>query len=150
MLLTELLHPEILAALASAGHGSQVLLADGHYPASTAVGRQARTVYLNLTPGLLDVSTVLDVLLRTVPIEAAAVMIPPAAEPEPEAIREYRERLASVPVVELDRFAFYEQARSDDLALSIVTADVRTYANLLLTIGVRADAGSDSVAGPQA
>ena len=137
MLLTELLHPEILAALASAGHGSRVLLADGHYPASTAVGRQARTVYLNLTPGLLNVSTVLDVLLRTVPIEAAAVMVPPAAEPEPEAIGEYRHRLPSVPVDELDRFAFYAQARSDDLALSIVTADVRTYANLLLTIGVR-------------
>ena len=137
MLLTDLLHPEILAGLASAGHGSKVLLADGHYPASTAVGRQARTVYLNLKPGLLNVSTVLDVLLRTVPIEAAAVMVPPPAEPEPEAIREYRERLAGVPVEELDRFAFYAQARSDDLALSIVTADVRTYANLLLTIGVR-------------
>jgi L-fucose mutarotase len=137
MLLTALLHPEILAALAGAGHGSRVLLADGHYPASTAVGRHARIVYVNLTPGLLDVSTVLDVLLRTVPIEAAAVMVPPAAEPEPEAIGEYRDRLASVPVEELDRFAFYAQARSDDLALSIVTADVRTYANLLLTIGVR-------------
>ena len=76
MLLTELLHPEILAALAGAGHGSTVLLADGHYPASTAVGRQARTVYLNLTPGVLDVSSVLDVLLRTIPIETAAVMVP--------------------------------------------------------------------------
>jgi L-fucose mutarotase len=137
MLLTELLHPEILAALASAGHGSRVLLADGHYPASTAVGRQARTVYLNLTPGLLNVSTVLDVLLRAIPIEAAAVMVPPDAEPEPVAIREYRDRLASVPFEELDRFAFYAQARSDDLALSIVTADVRTYANLLLTVGTR-------------
>jgi L-fucose mutarotase len=137
MLLTELLHPEILAALASAGHGSRVLLADGHYPASTAVGRHARTVYLNLTPGVLNVSTVLDVLLRTIPIEAAALMVPAAGESEPEAVREHRDRLASVPVVDLDRFAFYAQARSDDLALAIVTADVRTYANLLLTIGVR-------------
>ena len=139
MLLTELLHPEILAALAGAGHGSKVLLADGHYPASTAVGRQARTVYLNLRPGLFNVSTVLDVLVRTIPIEAAAVMVPPAGEQEPEAIREYRDRLAAVPVEELDRFAFYAQARSDDLALSIVTGDIRTYANLLLTIGVRTD-----------
>ena len=84
MLLTEVLHPEILAALAGAGHGSRILLADGHYPASTAVGPHARTVYLNLTPGVLDVSTVLDVLLRAIPIEAAAVMVPPVAEPEPE------------------------------------------------------------------
>ena len=42
-----------------------------------------------------------------------------------------------MPLEELDRFAFYAHARSDDLALAIVTADVRTYANLLLTIGVR-------------
>ena len=137
MLLTELLHPEMLAALAGAGHGGKVLLADGHYPASTAVGRKARIVYLNLRPGLLNVSDVLDVLVRTIPIEAAAVMVPPAGEQEPEAIREYRDRMAAVPVEELDRFAFYEQARSDDLALSIVTGDIRTYANLLLTIGVR-------------
>ena|SRR5829696_2055664 len=109
---------------------------------STTVGRNARTVHLNLTPGLLNVSTVLDVLLRTIPIESrriesAAVMIPPAGEAEPEAIAGYRGLLASVPIEELDRFAFYAQARSDDLALAIVTADVRTYANLLLTIGVR-------------
>ena len=100
-------------------------------------GSRVVAVYVNLTPGVLNVSTVLDVLLRTVPIEAAAVMVPPAAEQEPEAVREYRGRSASVPVEELDRFAFYAQARSDDLALSIVTADIRTYANLLLTIGVR-------------
>ena len=137
MLMTELLHPQILAALAGAGHGGRVLLADGHYPASTAVGRQARTVYLNLTPGVPDVSTVLDVLVRTIPIEAAAVMVPPAGQPMPAAIREYRGRLASVPVEEFDRSAFYAQARSDDLALAIITADIRTYANLLLTIGVR-------------
>jgi L-fucose mutarotase len=137
VLLTELLHPEILAALAGAGHGSRVLLADGHYPASTAVGRQARTVFLNLTPGVLDVSAVLDVLLPTVPIEAAAVMVPPAGQAMPAALREYRGRLASMPIEELDRFDFYAQARSDDLALAIITADVRTYANLLLTIGVR-------------
>jgi len=41
-----LTHPEILAALASAGHGSTVLLADGHYPAATAAGPHAITVAL--------------------------------------------------------------------------------------------------------
>ena len=68
-------------------------------------------------------------------IDAARV----GGKPEPEAVREYRGRLGSVPVEELDRFALYSQARSDDLALSIVTADVRTYANLLPTIGVRSN-----------
>jgi len=34
MLLTDLMHPEILTGLAGAGHGGQILLADGHYPAA--------------------------------------------------------------------------------------------------------------------
>ncbi|MER5374241.1 RbsD/FucU domain-containing protein [Streptomyces sp. NPDC002553] len=139
MLLTELLHPGILEALAGAGHGARVLLADGHYPASTAVGERARTVHLNLSPGVLDVTTVLGVLLRAVPVESAQVMVPPEGEPEPPAVAEYRSLLAPVAVDDLGRFAFYDAARSPDLALAIVTADTRTYANLLLTIGVRAE-----------
>ncbi|WP_327341897.1 RbsD/FucU family protein [Streptomyces europaeiscabiei] len=139
MLLTDLLHPGILQALAGAGHGARVLLADGHYPASTATGERARTVHLNLTPGLLDVTTVLDVLLSALPIESAQVMVPPEGDAEPPVIAEYRARLAPVPVDTLGRFEFYDAARSPDLALTIVTADIRTYANLLLTIGVRAE-----------
>ncbi|MEW1779932.1 RbsD/FucU family protein [Streptomyces sp. NPDC086777] len=139
MLLTELLHPGILQALAGAGHGARVLLADGHYPASTAVAARARTVHLNLAPGTLDVTTVLDVLLRALPVESAQVMVPPEGEPEPAAIAEYRSRLTPVPVDALGRFAFYDAARSPDLALAVVTGDTRTYANLLLTIGVRAE-----------
>ncbi|MEW1648573.1 RbsD/FucU domain-containing protein [Streptomyces sp. NPDC091219] len=139
MLLTELLHPGILEALAGAGHGARVLLADGHYPASTAVGERARTVHLNLAPGTLDVTTVLDVLLRALPVESAQVMVPPEGEPEPAAITDHRSRLAPVPLGTLGRFAFYDAARSPDLALAVVTGDTRTYANLLLTIGVRAE-----------
>ncbi|WP_405799523.1 RbsD/FucU domain-containing protein [Streptomyces sp. NBC_01506] len=139
MLLTSLLHPGILHALAGAGHGARVLLADGHYPASTATGERARTVHLNLTPGLLDVTTVLDVLLGAVTVESAQVMVPPEGEPEPPAVAEYRKRLAPAPVGALGRFEFYDAARSPDVALTIVTADIRTYANLLLTIGVNAE-----------
>ncbi|MPY56132.1 RbsD/FucU domain-containing protein [Streptomyces spongiae] len=139
MLLTELLHPGMLEALARAGHGARVLLTDGHYPASTATGERARTVHLNLAPGLLDVTTVLDVLLRALPVESAQVMVPPEGEPEPPALAEYRAMLAPVPVEALGRFEFYDAARSPDLALAVVTADIRTYANLLLTIGVRAE-----------
>ncbi|MCP9211541.1 RbsD/FucU family protein [Streptomyces cucumeris] len=137
MLLTELLHPGILESLAGSGHGARVLLADGHYPASTAIGERSRTVHLNLAPGLLDVTTVLDVLLRVLPVESAQAMVGPAGEPEPPALAEYRSLLGAVPLTTLGRFAFYDAARSPDLALAIVTADLRTYANLLLTIGVR-------------
>jgi L-fuconate dehydratase len=60
MLTTTLIHPQILAALASAGHGSQVLVADGNYPFSTGAPAGAEWVFLNLAPGLLDVTQVLS------------------------------------------------------------------------------------------
>lgn len=137
MLKTDLIHPQLLRALASAGHGATVLLADGHYPASTTLGMHAETVHLNISPGLVDVPTVLDLLMPLLPIEQGMVMVPPPDEPEPPALADYRRRLAGVDIGTLDRWAFYEAARSDDLAVLVVTADVRKYANLLLTVGVR-------------
>ena len=49
MIRYKLTHPQILAALASAGHGSKVLIADGDYPFSTGSNDAAAHVYLNLT-----------------------------------------------------------------------------------------------------
>lgn len=137
MLMSPLIHPQVVAALGRAGHGATVLLADGHYPASTAVGPNAEVIHLNLTPGVVDVPTVLTPLLAAMPWEAATVMLPPAGHPEPPAVTSYRERLAGLEFRTLDRWAFYDAARSPDLAVVIVTADLRTYANLLLTVGVR-------------
>ena len=50
MLTTRLLHPEILAALGEAGHGAQVLIADGNYPLATRSNPDAYRVFLNLEP----------------------------------------------------------------------------------------------------
>lgn len=137
MLTFDLVHPQLLAALSRAGHGATVLLADGHYPASTAVGPNAEVIQLNLVPGIVDVPTVLTPLLAAAPWEAATVMQPPADEPEPAAVTAYRETLTGMEFRSLDRFEFYRAARSTDLAVVVVTADLRTYANLLLTVGVR-------------
>lgn len=137
MLTTDLIHPQLLRAVAAAGHGSTLLLADGHYPAGTTLGPHTEQVYLNLTPGVVDVPTVLDLLIPLVPIEAATVMVPPPGEPEPPALADYRRRLPGVQIATLDRFAFYAEARSENAALVVMTADVRKYANILLTVGVR-------------
>lgn len=135
MLRYRLIHPEILSTLAAAGHGATVLLADGHYPVSTATGPAARTVWLNLAPGTVTVTQVLEVMVDVVAVEAATVMQPPAGEPEPAALADFRAVLGQ-PLQGLDRFAFYQAARGPELALAIATGDVRTYANLLLTLGV--------------
>jgi L-fucose mutarotase len=136
VLRTKLIHPEILAALAAAGHGSQVLVSDGNFPHATATPPGARRVYLNLSPGRVTVTEVLEALAVTVPVEAAAVMRPHAAA-APAVLDEYRALLpAGTRVDVVERLAFYELARGRDVTLAIATGDQRLYANLLLTIGV--------------
>ena len=75
MLLTPLLHPEINAVLATAGHHSKVLIADGNYPASTTLGPNAKLVSLNLAPGVVTVTQVLEALVGVIPIEKAETMM---------------------------------------------------------------------------
>jgi L-fucose mutarotase len=135
MLKTRLLHPEILQALGEAGHGAQVLIADGNYPLLTRSSAAAHHVYLNLAPGQLTVPDVLRVLVDAIPIEAAHVMVPDSGD-EPGIFAEFRELLPDVPLQPLGRFQFYDTARGPDLALAISTGEQRIYANLLLTIGV--------------
>jgi L-fucose mutarotase len=130
-----LLHPEILAALGAAGHGSRVLIADGNYPFATKSHPAAPRVYLNLAPDLLKATDVLAVLADAIPIEAAHVMVPDASE-EPAIFGEFRALLPGIALGALDRFAFYDAASTPDLALVIATGERRVYANLLLTIGV--------------
>ncbi|NLN91881.1 MAG: RbsD or FucU transport [Candidatus Hydrogenedens sp.] len=135
MLKQRLIHPDILEALAAAGHGSKVLITDGNYPASTMLGDNASLVYLNLTPGFPTVTEVLRVLLTAIPVEAAAVM-EPADGAEPPIFQEFREELPGLTLEKLDRYSFYEEASDLETCLQIVTGEQRIYANLLLTIGV--------------
>ena len=136
MLKTQLLHPEILAALGSAGHGSKVLIADGNFPFGTGANPAAKRVYLNLSPGLLTVTDVLQVLVKAMPVEAAEVM-QPASGDEPTIFADFRRiLLQGVELKHLGRFEFYDVARERDTALVIATGEQRIYANILLTVGV--------------
>lgn len=135
MLRTPLLHPEILRALAQAGHGSQVLIADGNYPFVTRSHPLAARVYLNLTPGVLGATEVLRAIAPAIPVEAAHVMAT-ADGSEPAIWAEFRQLLPDTPLQPLERFAFYDSASQSDVGLVIATAEQRVYANLLLTIGV--------------
>jgi len=135
MLRYQLLHPEILAALGGAGHGSQILIADGNYPFTTRSYPNASRVYLNLAPGLVTATDVLAVLVDAVPIEAAHVMVPDTGD-EPPIFSEFRALLPGLDLYILRRFEFYDAASRPDVALVIATGERRVYANILLTIGV--------------
>jgi len=145
MLRGNLIHPEILEALGTAGHGSKVLIADGNYPASTALGPNAVLVSLNLSPGVVSCTQILESLLTLMPVEAAVVMEYSregryALSEDPPVWSEYRKLLdrsrQPSDLEEVERFAFYEKAKEEDVCLTIQSADQRVYANLLLTIGV--------------
>ena len=136
MLTTTLLHPEILHALARAGHGSRVLIADGNYPVGTTLGPNSALVHLNLRPDMLTVDEILNALLSAIVVEEATVMTPAPGIDVP-AQGSFRRSLDGVPFTSLERHAFYAEARTPDVALTIASGDRRIYANLILTIGVR-------------
>lgn len=143
MLTTYLTHPPLLAALAAAGHGSKVLIADSNYPHATAHGPNAEVIHLNFTRGLVNGTDTLKGIISAIPIESAAVMAP--GEDFLEVHDEYKALLGpDVPVEIMERFAFYDACRSGDLAVLVATGEDRIYANLLLTVGVVAPARSES------
>src|SRR5215470_10284843 len=95
MLTSHLLHPQISAILARAGHTSKVLIADGNYPASSTLGPNAELISLNLSPGVVTCTQVLEALVTAIPIEGAFTMMyektgPYALKSDPPVWAQYR------------------------------------------------------------
>ena len=136
-----LTHPGILDALASAGHGSTVLISDGNFPHSTGARPGVPRVFLNLSPGRLTVAEVLEAVLTVLPVERAGLMDPDPATGGgfvPPIHAELVAMLpADTPVDHIPRFDFYDATKTDTLALVIATGEQAPYANVLLTVGVR-------------
>ncbi|PHS09143.1 MAG: transporter [Blastopirellula sp.] len=146
MLKHQLTHPKINEVLGRAGHYSKVLIADGNYPAYNTMGPNAELVSLNLSPGVVTCTQVLEALLSAVHIDAANTMMyqvegPYALEQDPPIWDEYRQLFSAsdskVELEPIEQMTFYETVRSPEHVLTIHTADQSLYANLLLTIGVR-------------
>jgi L-fucose mutarotase len=146
MLKHQLIHPTINAVLAKAGHHATILIADGNYPASTKRGPNAELVCLNLMPGVVTCSQVLEAILSAVPIDAVHTMMYTKDDPytlnaDPPAWEEYRAILKrSSPPLELKtipKWDFYKAVETPDHILTVQTGDRQQFANLLLSIGVR-------------
>lgn len=145
MLRSRLLQPDILEALGRAGHSSKILIADGNYPFSTRLGPNAKLVCLNLMPGLVSATDVLEAILSAVPIEAATIMAPVKSGPyslpaDPPIWAEFKRLIADagadVEMEKLERFPFFDAASDPNVALTIATGEQRLYSNILLQIGV--------------
>ncbi|MCP4886670.1 MAG: RbsD/FucU family protein [Rubripirellula sp.] len=148
MLRHKLIHPQISAILAAAGHHSTVLIADGNYPAASKRGPRSELISLNLMPGVPTCDQVLEALLSAVPVEAIQTMEtetsgPYALEGDPPVWDDYRKTIKEahldLDLQPVDKWKFYEAVSTADHVLTIQTADQQRYANILLTIGVRMD-----------
>jgi L-fucose mutarotase len=148
MLKHRLIHPRINEILGRAGHHSKVLIADGNYPASSTLGPRAEQVSLNLMPGVVNCTQVLEALLSAIPVERANTMMyektgPYALSEDPPVWANYRRAMKDaglkLELEPIEKWEFYKAVNTPDHVLTIQTADQQRFANLLLTIGVRMD-----------
>lgn len=133
-----ILSPQLLQILMEMGHGDEIVISDGNFPADSHAQRLVRA-------DGNDVPALLEAILKFFPIdtfvpEVACVMQPvDPGTPEPPIWSEFRTLLSEaegrpVPLTLIERHAFYEQARS---AYAIVASSERAlYANIILKKGV--------------
>ncbi len=133
MLKGQCIHPDLMRVLSLCGHGDKVLIADGNYPLASKSG-DAEKVFLGLTPGIPQVTDVLAALQSVINVEKAEVMQPDGEEPE--IFGEFRTMLPGLELEKLDRYSFYDACCVPAVRLAISTGEQRTFANLLITVGV--------------
>jgi L-fucose mutarotase len=141
-----LLGPELLATLRSMGHGDEIALVDANFPAHAANARVIRLDGVSTTRALNAVLSVMP-LDDFVPEAAWRMAVVDNPAQEPPIFDEFRRTIArhagpQVRLAVLERFAFYERARS---AFAVVaTGEPRLYGNLLLKKGIIPPAGEPS------
>ena len=130
--------PELMYALMKMGHGDEIVLADGNFPADSHAQRVIRA-------DGHSVPALLEAILQFLPLDdfvdsPAAVMQPvddSADKPLIWSQFEHQIHFATereIALEQVERFAFYERAKA---AYAIVaTGETAIYANLILKKGV--------------
>lgn len=134
--------PELMQVLMSMGHGDELVIADGNFPADSHAQRLVRCDGLAGLPVIAGILKFLPV--DTFVDEVAMVMQPVEMDvPEPPIWDGFRRELQraeqrKIELTQIERFAFYERAKK---AYAIVaTSETALYANLILKKGVVAPA----------
>lgn len=135
MIKSDIIHPDLLQALAQCGHKANILIADANYSFLTNSSPQARIIWLNFSPGLIGSVMILEKILGYINVEKATLMTSPA-EFDNTIGREYRGLLSEMTELShVERNAFYALAKSSDTLLVIASGETRRFANILLTVG---------------
>ncbi len=135
----KIVSPELLKTLAEMGHGDEIVIADGNFPAETFGKRVIRAdgiggaEMLDAVLTLLPLDTYSDpnfILMRL--MECDEDKINPTIWDEYKKIAECRDE--NVRIGQIDRFEFYERVKSAYAV--IATGEEAVYANIILKKGV--------------
>ncbi|MFB7817115.1 L-fucose mutarotase [Paenibacillus chitinolyticus] len=132
-----ILSPELLKVLMEMGHGDEIVLGDGNFPAASHAKRLIRCDGHGV-PELLEAVLALFPLDTYGDQPAQLMAVVPGDPVQPVIWETYGEvigrHLPGVPVGRLERFAFYKRAKE---AYAIVaTSESALYANVILRKGV--------------
>lgn len=132
----KIISPELVKILCEMGHGDEIVIADGNFP-SESYGK--RVVRADGIGG----REMLDAVLSLIPLDTYAesnfiLMQTSKGDPTPMIWTEYEKIAAAkdknVKKKELERFAFYERAKTAYAV--IATGEEAVYANIILKKGV--------------
>jgi len=133
-----ILSPELLKILMEMGHGDEIILADGNFPAASCAQRLVRCDGHGV-PGLLDailkffpLDTFVDKPVSLMAVVPGDPTKPVIWEEYRDIVKKYDERAGDFEFVE--RFEFYERTKK---AYAVVaTGESALYANIILKKGV--------------
>jgi L-fucose mutarotase len=134
----EIISPELMKALMEMGHGDEIVLADGNFPAASIAQKLLRC-------DGHDIGEILEAVLKFFPLDqyvdhpVALMAVVPGDKTKPTIWEEYRkaikasgEKFSDFEFVE--RFAFYERAKK---AYAVVASGEKAlYASIILKKGV--------------
>ncbi len=133
-----ILSPELLKMLMEMGHGDEIVLADGNFPAASMAKRLVRCDGHGV-PALLDAVLTLFPLDPYVDAPVTLMEVVPGDTVETPIWETYREIVTNhepdnCGISQVERFSFYERAQS---AYAVVaTGEAALYANIILKKGV--------------
>lgn len=129
--------PELLKILDEMGHGDEIVIGDGNFPAASNAKRLVRCDGHGV-PELLD--AILQLLPLDTYVESPVMLmqVTPGDDVDPVIWKDYRKIVDKhqdkVVFSEIERFAFYERAR--DAYAIVATGESALYANVILKKGV--------------
>lgn len=134
----KIMSPELLKILMEMGHGDEIVLADGNFPAETIGQRVVRcdghgvTELLDAVMQFLPLDAYTDKPVMLMEVVKGDPVVPTIWEDYKAVINKYEPENCNIEMIE--RFDFYERAKKAYAV--IATGEEAIYANIILKKGV--------------